>query len=131
MKTYKLEMTEKGKLFFDIFNAVFGEASENNAPIDPEQERKNLLKTENEEWKQMFFEFGVNEFIDAINSIGELADSKNDTKNMKKLVRYLKYDLESRIDACGEEDDLIVAPAKKAYKRAKRIYKHMKGTPCD
>lgn len=131
MKTYKLEMTEKGKLFFDIFNAFFGEASENNAPIDLEQERKNLLKTENEEWKQMFFEFGVNEFIDAINSIGELADDEQFVKDMKKIVKYLKNNLEALKDACGEEDDLIVAPAKKAYKRAKRIYKHMKGTPCD
>ena len=126
MKTYELEMTEKGKLFFDIFYTVFGEASENNAPIDPEQERKRLLNMENEEWKQMFFEFGVNEFIDAINSIGELADNENDTKNMKKLVEYLKNDLEARIDACGDDDDLIVAPARKAYKRAKKIYKHMK-----
>lgn len=52
---------------------------------------------------------------------------ETDVKNMKKIVEYLKFDLEARKDACGEEDDLIVAPAKKAYKRAKRIYKHMKG----
>lgn len=127
MKTYELEMTEKGKLFFNIFYEVFGNRNEDDAPIDPEEVRETLLKTRSEEWKQMFFEFGVNEFIDAINSIGELADDEQFVKDMKKLVKYLKYDLEARKDACGEEDDLIVAPAKKAYKRAKRIYKHMKG----
>lgn len=131
MKTYELEMTEKGKLFFKIFYEVFGNRNEDDAPIDPEEVRETLLKTRSDDLKLMFFEFGVNEFIDAINSIGELADDEQFVKDMKKLVKYLKNDLEAIKDACGEEDDLIVAPAKKAYKRAKRIYKHMKGTPCD
>ena len=55
-----------------------------------------------------------------------LEQEEKKLKNMKKLVKYLKYDLEARIDACGNDDDLIVAPARKAYKRAKKIYKHMK-----
>lgn len=131
MKTYELEMTEKGKLFFKIFYEVFGNRNEDDAPIDPEEVRETLLKTRRDDLKLMFFEFGVNEFIDAINSIGELADDEQFVKDMKKLVKYLKNDLEERKDICGEEDDLIVAPAKKAYKRAKKIYKHMKGTPCD
>lgn len=131
MKTYELEMTEKGKLFFEIFFTVFGNRNEDDAPIDPEDTKRELLEIENKDLKQMLFEFGVNEFIDAINSFGELADDEQFVKDMKKIVKYLKNDLEARIDACGEEDDLIVAPAKKAYKRAKRIYKHMKGTPCD
>lgn len=127
MKTYELEMTEKGKLFAEIFFTVFGNRHEDDAPIDPEDTRRELLEIENKDLKQMFFEFGVNEFIDAINSIGELADNEQFVKDMKKIVKYLKFDLEARKDACGEEDDLIVAPAKKAYKRAKRIYKYMKG----
>ena len=131
MKTYELEMTEKGKLFFEIFFTVFGNRNEDDAPIDPEDTKRELLEIENKDLKQMFFEFGVNEFIDAINSMGELADDEQFVKDMKKLVKYLKNDLEAIKDACGEEDDLIVAPAKKAYKRAKRIYKHLKGTPCD
>ena len=131
MKTYEFEMTEKGKLFCEIFFTVFGNRNEDDAPIDPEDTKRELLEIENKDLKQMFFEFGVNEFIDAINSIGELADNEQFVKDMKKIVKYLKNDLEARKDACGEEDDLIVAPAKKAYKKAKRIYKHMKGTPCD
>ena len=55
-----------------------------------------------------------------------LEQEEKDLQNMKKLVEYLKNDLEARIDACGDDDDLIVAPARKAYKRAKKIYKHMK-----
>lgn len=138
MKTYELEMTEKGKLFFKIFYEVFGNRNEDDAPIDPEEARETLLKTRSEDLKQMFFEFGVNEFIDAIISIGELADDeqfvKDDeqfVKDMKKLVKYLKNEWSMLANDCGEDDEFNTIPAKKAYKRAKRIYKHMKGTPCD
>ena len=69
MKTY--ELTEKGKLFCEIFFTVFGNRNEDDAPIDPEDTKRELLEIENKDLKQMFFEFGVNEFIDVINSNGE------------------------------------------------------------
>ena len=93
-----------------------------------------LLKERTDEdatLKDIIFEYGLFHFVEnsfevkhpeLIKTVHPLIE-----KDMRKLVKYLKYDLKVRKDACGEEDDLIVAPAKKAYKRAKRIYKHMKG----
>ena len=93
-----------------------------------------LLKERTDEdatLKDTIFEYGLFHFVE--NAFREKHPELIETvhplieKDMKKLVMYLKNDLEVRKDACGEEDDLIVAPAKKAYKRAKKIYKHMKG----
>lgn len=47
-------------------------------------------------------------------------------KELKALIRYLKDDIEAREEACGKDDCLIVLPAKKALKRAKRINKFLK-----
>lgn len=47
-------------------------------------------------------------------------------KEIKALIRYLKDDIESREEACGKDDVMIVLPAKKALKRAKRINKFLK-----
>lgn len=50
----------------------------------------------------------------------------DDLKAMKKLVKRLKYEAIGYADCCGEDDPINAIPAKKAYKRAKKIYKHMK-----
>lgn len=47
-------------------------------------------------------------------------------KEIKSLIRYLKDDIESREDACGKDDVMIVLPAKKALKKAKKINKFLK-----
>lgn len=47
-------------------------------------------------------------------------------KELKALIRYLKDDIEAREEACGKDDALIVLPAKKALKRAKRVNKFLK-----
>jgi len=46
-------------------------------------------------------------------------------KELNKLIRYLKDDIEAREEACGKDDVLIVYPAKKALKRAKKIDKFL------
>lgn len=47
-------------------------------------------------------------------------------KEIKALIRYLKDDIESREEACGKDDVMIVLPAKIALKRAKKINKFLK-----
>lgn len=47
-------------------------------------------------------------------------------KEIKALIRYLKDDIEAREEACGKDDVMIVLPAKKALKRAKKINKFLK-----
>lgn len=47
-------------------------------------------------------------------------------KEIKALIRYLEDDIEAREDACGKDNVMIVLPAKKALKRAKKINKFLK-----
>lgn len=47
-------------------------------------------------------------------------------KEIKALIRYLKDDIESREEARGKDDVMIVLPAKIALKRAKKINKFLK-----
>ena len=47
-------------------------------------------------------------------------------KELKALIQYLKDDIEAREEACGKDDVLIVLPAKKALKRAKKLNKFLK-----
>ena len=88
---------------------------------------------ENESLENLIFEYGLVSFVDSAFAIThpELA-RKNVThplilKDMKKLVKYLKSLVSAFDDCCGEDDVLNTIPAKKAYKRAKRIYKHFGG----
>lgn len=132
MKTYELEMTEKGKLFFEIFFTVFGNRNEDDAPIDPEDKKRELLETENKDLKQQFFEFGVNEFIDAINSIGELDDDEEYNKiinTQKKVKDYLFQNYTDLATNIGKTEECTKL-AKKAYKQAKTVYEYIKNSVC-
>lgn len=132
MKTYELEMTEKGKLFFEIFFTVFGNRNEDDAPIDPEDKKRELLETENKDLKQQFFEFGVNEFIDVINSIGELDDDEEYNKiinTQKKVKDYLYQNYTDYVTNIGKTEECTKL-AKKAYKRAETVYEYIKNSVC-
>lgn len=124
MKTYELEMTEKGKLFFEIFFTVFGNRND-DAPIDPEDTKRELLEIENKDLKQMFFEFGVNEFIDAINSIGESEERDKIINAQKKVKDYLFQNYTDLATNIGKTEECTKL-AKKAYKNAKKVYRSMK-----
>lgn len=125
MKTYELEMTEKGKLFFEIFFTVFGNRNEDDAPIDPEDTKRELLEIENKDLKQMLFEFGVNEFIDAINSIGESEERDKIINAQKKVKDYLFQNYTDLATNIGKTEECTKL-AKKAYKKAKKVYRSMK-----
>ena len=47
-------------------------------------------------------------------------------KDMKKVVKYLKANSIALADCCGEDDEINAIPARKAYKRVKRIYKWLR-----
>lgn len=88
------------------------------------QERAN----EDATLKDTIFEYGLFHFVE--NSFGskhpELIETVHPSieKDMRKLVKYLKEELTAYIDCSYADDRINVKPAKKALKRAKRIYKH-------
>ena len=122
------------RAILDNFNTDEG------APIDPEDILDQLLDKRNSPFciddslTYDIYTYGVMCFYDAI-TVSE--QDEEDIKNMKKVVRYLKEDLTDRKNHCEMRGSseismaALVIPAEKAYKRAKKIYKHMKGTPCD
>lgn len=126
MKNYELKMTEKGELFFLICQKVFGTYGEVDVAIDPEDLREDLKDTDDPELRQLFFEFGVNEFIDVINSIGESEERDKIRKMQKKVVKYLKSEVIAYADLCGADDEISTIPAVRAYKNAKKVYRSIK-----
>lgn len=88
------------------------------------QERAN----EDETLKDIIFEYGLFHFVEKSfrSKHPELIETVHPSieKDMRKLVKYLKEELTAYIDCCYEDDKINVKPAKKALKRAKRVYKH-------
>lgn len=108
--------------------------TDEGAPIDPEDILAQLLDRRkkspfciDDNLTYDIYTYGVMCFYDAI-TVSE--QDEEDIKNMKKVVRYLEEELTDRKNYCktnGSSEISIAAlviPAEKAYKRAKRIYKH-------
>lgn len=74
------------------------------------------MADENEGFENILVEYGIQAFIECYEN----------ATDMKKVVRFLKSEYISRVDCCGEDDEILTLPAKKAYKLAKKIYKCFK-----
>lgn len=100
---------------------------------------ENLIRDradDNEALENLIFEYGLFHFVEEAYKVHHPEITENIIspiviKEMKKVVKYLRNEWSILANDCGEDDEFNTIPAKKAYKRAKRIYKHMKGTSCD
>lgn len=121
----------------DLFMGIFTFCKDftfNDVKRDENAIRK--IADDNESLENLIFEYGLFHFVEEAYKVHHPEITENIIspiviKEMKKVVKYLRDEWSILANDCGEDDEFNTIPAEKAYKRAKKIYKHMKGTPCD